>query len=45
MSENDCLLTLVNLLDDVLAEKVTSDDISLQEYVSSKLKEFEESGQ
>ena len=45
MSNNHCLLTLANFLDDVLAEKVTCNNISLQEYmisVSLRLREFEE---
>ena len=33
MSSNHCLLTLSNFLDDVLAEKVTCNNISLQEYM------------
>ena len=35
MSNNHCLLTLANFLDDVLAEKVTCNNISLQEYMIS----------
>ena len=35
MSNNYCLLTLANFLDDVLAEKVTCNNISLQEYMIS----------
>ena len=45
MSNNHCLLTLANFLDDVLAEKVTCNNISFQEYmisVSLRLREFEE---
>ena len=45
MSNNHCLLTLTNFLDDLLAEKVTCNNISLQEYmisVSLRLREFEE---